>query len=108
MPAFSPDDLKIEKAKSIPQWFLNIINDLLVKNYNGPNKSITLYQDDIIDSVLASAEAKAEGMTRNEIFNSGYINFEAAYENVGWNVTYDKPSYDDNYKAYFKFSPKSN
>jgi hypothetical protein len=47
--------------------------------------------------------SKAGDLTRAFIFSKGYLNFEELYEAQGWKVVYDKPAYNESYKANFTF-----
>lgn len=103
MRALSPQEIKEKKAESIPQWFLNAVNDLLIQKYDGPNRTIIINQDDIIELALANAYKIGEAQTRADLFNKGYLSFEGAYESRGWKVEYDPPGIGDNYKSHYKF-----
>lgn len=106
MSALSPKELKGKKAESIPQWFINAVNDLLVEGYVGPRRSITITQDDIIKRALEEAAKHDVSITRQQIFDFGYINFEPVYESKGWKITYERPDYTETRPSYFVFKEK--
>jgi hypothetical protein len=98
----SPDQIAEAKRTAIPDYVFKAVNELLAVKYLGSGAAI-IKQQDIIDSILANSP---EVLTRGDIFERCYLNFEEAYRAAGWKVTYDKPTYDDNYDAYFKFERK--
>ena len=46
--------------------------------------------------------AKA-GLERALIFKKGWLNVEEMYREAGWQVTYDRPAYNETGYAYFYF-----
>jgi hypothetical protein len=40
---------------------------------------------------------------REDVFKNGWLNVEHLYETHGWKVEYDKPAYNEDYPATFKF-----
>lgn len=105
MNAFSPAETQAQKAKQIPQWFLNVVNDLLVEKYN-TSQRITIKKDEIIERALKEAYNVNVDITRKGIFDFGYLNFESVYEARGWKVTYHSPDYTESYDSYFEFKAK--
>jgi len=47
-------------------------------------------------------------MFRSEIINNGWLNIEEAYRAADWEVEYDKPAYNETYRAHFIFKKASN
>lgn len=92
----SPNDVK----KSIPDFIIETVNKLIVEKWDG-NKAIIL-QDDIMDKV-SSNDADSDKPSRREIFDKGWLDFEPLYREKGWSVEYDKPGYNEFYKARFIF-----
>ena len=97
MPALTPKDVKEKKAKSIPEEVLSVVNDLLVKNC-GDNGHAVLKQDDIVTAIASKLD-----ITRQQVFDKGWMDFEPTYRKAGWKVTYDKPAYNESYPATFEF-----
>ncbi len=91
----SPSDIPAAKAEHIPEDVFEIVNGLLAANFTAGRA--LFYQDDI----LAALEAK--GHDRQDVFDKGYLNFEEAYRAQGWKVEYDKPAYNESYRAHFIF-----
>lgn len=99
MPMSKEDVLK-EKKGSIPSVIFKAVNKLLVKNPIRSGK-ITIDQDDILKIVCGDTDCG--GLDRNAVFDNDWLDFEDFYREVGWRVTYVKPSYGDNFKPYFIF-----
>jgi hypothetical protein len=98
---FSPSDVLREKPKNIPDFVITVVNELLVKKFDG---SYAIIKRDTIINILLEKKLVA---TRQEIFENRWLDFEPIYENAGWKVEYDQPGYGDtDYDAYFKFTMK--
>jgi hypothetical protein len=92
----SPDDIAKAKSENIPDEVFEVVNRLLALKYT--HGRATILQEDIV------FELCERGLSRNVIFNKGYLNFEEAYRSKGWNVKYDKPAYCEDYAANFVFT----
>jgi hypothetical protein len=105
MQAFSPAQAKEYKAKQIPQWLLNAVNDLLVEKY-GNGRHIHIKKDDVINRALAEAAKFGVDINRRGIIDFGYLDFESVYEARGWKVTYHSPDYTESFDQYYEFVAK--
>lgn len=94
----SPNDIAAVKRSAIPEVVFTVINNLITEKWNGASAKFT--QDDAIAALVDT------GMSRFEIFDKGYLDFEGAYRAEGWHVHYDKPGYNETYPANFTFSVK--
>ena len=83
----------------IPQSIILAVNELLTEKYRGTGE-VSIKQKDIIKRVLSIDDT----LTNNIIFEKKYMDFEDLYRKSGWSVSYYKPSYDENYDAYFIFN----
>ena len=45
-------------------------------------------------------------LKRADVFSNHWLDVEDIYREQGWNVEYDKPTYNETYDAYFVFSVK--
>ena len=95
----TPAEVGKHQATIIPAVVFEVVNTLIASNFM--NGSATVKQDSIVDGILIASD-----ITRNEIFQKGYLNFEEAYREAGWEVEYDKPGYNESYSAYFEFTKK--
>lgn len=92
----SPNDIK----KFIPDFIIETVNKLIIEKWDG-DKAIIL-QDDIMN-IVSSNDADDGKPSRREIFDKGWLDFEPLYREKGWDVEYDKPAYNEFYKARFIF-----
>lgn len=93
----SPSEITDRKITTFPDIVIKIWNNAIVSAWNG--KSAKILQTEITDRL-----ASAFDTTRSNIFSLGYLDIEDMYRKAGWVVSYDKPSYCDDYDAYFTFS----
>jgi hypothetical protein len=106
MPAIKPEDsdrlkkeAKLAKAKLIPERVIEIFNEAIIDNLSG--KYSTIYQEGILNKICLDMAVK-----RQKVFDNGWLDVEPLYEAAGWNVTYDKPCYNESYDPSWKFSKK--
>jgi hypothetical protein len=96
----TPKQVRAFSQTAIPTEVVSVWNEMIIAKFR--NDQAKIMQDDIV-----SALAKAMNVPRQKVFDSGWVDIEDLYEKSGWEVTYDKPAYDENYTAFFLFSPKS-
>lgn len=97
----APNELVENLAMVFPDWVIQGINNAIQKEFRG-TYPITILEKDIVESILLVAP---ENTTRVELYNNKYIDFEPLYRQWGWNVTYDKPAWNEDYKPSFEFKP---
>jgi len=93
----SPEDIGIE----LPDFVITGINNAIVAKYRGT--SFTIKQDELMAEILKVAPAN---IGRQDIFNNKWLDFENLYRDYGWAIKYDRPGWDENYSAFFEFTPK--
>lgn len=91
----TPDEVVERKQFLIPEEMFEVVNDLIAKHWNGTFS--TIYQSEILTGLLV------KGIDAATAFDNHYLDFEDAYRKIGWEVEYDKPAYNENYKAHFRF-----
>jgi len=96
----SPDEILLEEQ--IPEFVIQAVNNLLKLKFMGGEAYI--YQDDIMKEALKLCPDPE--ITRQDIFNNKWMDFEPLFENNGWSVRYDKPGYNESYRANFTFTKK--
>ncbi len=94
-----PDEILDDLINIIPSVVIESVNKLLKEKYRG--ESVVITQDAIVNEIIANSN-----LTRNEISEKKYLDFEKLYNDNGWIVGYDKPAYDENYPATFKFTKR--
>lgn len=95
-----PEEIAEAKAKYFPDFVIESVNALIAGCYT--NGRANIKQKDIIAEII-----KRGSITRDEIFDKGYLNFEEIYRSAGWSVNYDKPAYNESYDANFTFKKKN-
>lgn len=96
--AFSPEEAEQAKAASLPEAVFETVNSFLAKRSG--DREITVFQEEVVLGLLE------RGFEREQIFADRLLNFEKAYETVGWNVTFDKPAYNETGMAHWVFTRK--
>ena len=104
--AISPSEVAAYKQKIFPDYVIDSFNELIAIKFNG--KQATVYQKDVVELMLQKAneglgEQSPEYLKKSDIYNKGYLEVEDIYRAEGWSVFYDKPGYNENYLAHFKF-----
>lgn len=100
MKPITPDEAKNKKANSIHPKMIETVNDLLAKHYN--DHTIVLKQEDIISEFLK----RVPEYGRKNIFDNNQLDFERVFKKYGWNVSYDRPGYNETYSPSFEFRRK--
>lgn len=72
-----------------------IVNHLLAEGYGASR--IVIEQETVVERLVRN------GLTREEVFSKGLLNFESFYRDHGWTVEYDKPAYNESYTAKWIF-----
>lgn len=95
-----PEDVASMKKKVIPEFVWAAFNELIVKNYDEHGEArVTLKE------VVALIKAKL-GVVDQDIDRT-WLEVEAAYEENGWKVTFDKAAYNESYDSAFIFKRRS-
>lgn len=94
----SPNEVGGVQRDNIPAEVFEAVNKLIAKKWTG--SSATVKQEEILDALGEF------GIWRDHAFDRGYLNFEEAYREQGWEVEYDKPGYNESYGAFFVFKAK--
>lgn len=100
----SPDEVVTLKARLLPDYVIEGVNECIAENYLGGKAHFT--QNDVIAKILSKAAVAGIGITRQQLFGNKYLDFEDIYRQNGWQVEYDKPAYNESYEANFTFRRK--
>lgn len=93
----TPAEVAYKTANAIPDFVISVVNDLLVKKYRAG--VATLYQQEVVDQLRATRA----GLTKEEIYDNGYLDFEPIFSKQGWSVGYHKPGWDEDFEPYWIF-----
>jgi len=88
------------KLTRIPDEVIKIFNDLIIENLK--NDRSTIQQEKVVDLISMTL-----GIPVKDIFKQSLLDIEKYYEKAGWDVVYDRPGYNEDYPATFKFSIKN-
>ncbi len=99
MPPLTPQEIKKLKTENIPDEVFEVFNTLIAREFNGSTTARVAQRD-----VVAALEAV--NISEREALDNGWLDVEAAYEDKGWSVIYDKPGYNESYGAIFIFEVK--
>jgi hypothetical protein len=101
----SPDEVskkkREQKISNIPDFVVEVVNELIIKNYCENTKTSLVKQDDILNVIVTRGLS-----TRMTMFENNYLDIEPLFESFGWCVKYDKPGYCESYPATFEFKRK--
>lgn len=85
----TPEDVISLAAALIPEAVFGVFNDLIARDWDG--NSVTVSQDEAVDLLL-----ERDGtLDRDRIFSARMLNIEAAYRAAGWQVSYEKPGFNE-------------
>ena len=96
----TPAEAAKKKISRLPAQVIEAFNELLAENYN--KSGITISQDIVVTRIQSKMD-----ISREDIFSNKFLDVEPLYRKYGWDVTYDKPGYNELYTAFYVFTPKS-
>lgn len=91
-----PEEVVALKSEGVPEAVILAFNYCIAANFL--NGSATVYQDAVVDRIVSSSD-----LTRAMINDNKWLDVEDIYRQAGWIVEYDKPAYNESYRAYFTF-----
>lgn len=95
----TPDEVAELQTKTFPAGVFDAFNELIASKFSGG--SVTVMQNAAIALICEKT-----GVSRQEVFDKGWLNVEPAYRAAGWSVEYDKPAYNEDYEANYTFKRK--
>lgn len=98
----TPEEVMNKRGREIPSVVITAVNNLLTKNFTGG--SVSIKQDSVIEEIMRLDS----NITRAQINDNKWLDFEPIFRSYGWEVDYDKPSFNETYDSIFKFKPKLN
>ena len=100
-----PHEIASKRSITPPDFVYEVWNELISRHYhNGVSRVL---QQDAVSALLRATDGDPTGITRDDIYNNGWLNIEEAYREAGWFVTYDKPGICESYGATFIFRRNS-
>jgi hypothetical protein len=92
----SPEEADEGKMTMFPDAVIEAFNELISTHL--VHGTATVFQDEVL-ALIAK-----KGLKKNEVFAKGWLDIEDLYGQFGWNVTYDKPGYNESYQPSFTFT----
>lgn len=104
----TPEKARKNKPGTIPEAMFEVVNELLTEKYS--EHEIRIERQEIVDRFcfrLQASRALDPMQALYQMLSNGWLDFEQAYRDAGWSVSYDKPGYNETYEAAFIFKKKS-
>lgn len=101
-----PEEVVNSKVEAVPDFIIDIFNNKIAHEMN--DGVAIVFQEDIIKDILERLNeftAAKNLYGRSYIFDNKLLDIEDLYKRFGWNVVYDKPAYNETYRAFWKFTP---
>jgi len=92
-----PEEAPGRKLAQIPDGVIDVFNYLIVMNLSG--NCATFTQADVVSLLVARGIIHSE----QQAFDYHLLDVEPVYREIGWEVTYDKPGWNESYPATFTF-----
>ena len=89
-----PSQVSKRKSLDLPDQVVEVFNALI--DWNGSSATV-------LEDQAASRIPSALGISRDRVFSLSYLDVEDLFRSSGWEVTYDKPGYNEDYEATFCF-----
>ena len=101
---FSPADAANAKINMIPKEVIEVVNAILAAKIH-PLRPISIKQHEIINGAREKM-TNGSDYANSDFFTKGWLEIEPLYQAEGWKVSYHRPSYDEDFEAYFEFTAK--
>lgn len=85
------------KGRILPDFVIQAFNECIYESKLKNSKVVD--QEVVLDRIM-----KLGNVSRQDVFKEHWLDVEDFYRNAGWTVKYDKPTFNEDYKAYFEFS----
>ena len=110
-----PADVVEAKKKYIPDFVIEAVNKCIAKHLYDGRAQFTV--EEVVD-LIVNTKYPPHRMTdmggdtealefRRSLFTNRWLDIEAIYRANGWSVTFDRPAYNETYKAFWIFKAKS-
>ena len=101
---FTPAQARATKLGNIPPKMIEAVNQLIAENLQGDQGKVraVVKQRDIVARYKQLSGVASD----QEVYDSGWLDFEPIFRDAGWKVSYDKPAYCEDYPATFTFTEK--
>ena len=100
MEPIKPSEVVGKKREILPDAVVKVFNDLIVAKWDGRESLIT--QEEVVMQLTALDIVQQYIFEKHLLFH--LLDVEDIYRQAGWKVEYNRPGYNESYKAYFVFS----
>jgi len=93
----TPAEAQNKKEASVPKEIIEAFNELIVKHWSGGSARFKSME-------LTALAKQKTGLSDAALFEQGYFEASRAiFRKAGWEVTYDRPGYNETYDAFYIF-----
>ena len=105
----TPEEAEKAKKSSIPDYVFQAFNELLAENFY--DVGTIIYQHEVLKRIInlyPSIIENDKDSIVNSLFVNHWLDIEKFYQRAGWEVTFHKPTYYEDFDPYYNFIPKKN
>lgn len=102
----SPEDVKKNYNPDIPDFLIKAVNKLIQQRFNEASlncKSITLYFKEVKELMVGAISNYNDEYGACITYKNHYLDIENVYHRAGWQITVDKPGYNESYEGRWIF-----
>jgi hypothetical protein len=94
----SPSEAADLQTEQIPDEVFIAFNGLIARNLRGGRAFV--FQKDVVEIL------EQQGIDRQQVYKTHWLDVEDSYRATGWDVKYDKPGFNETYEPNFTFIVK--
>ncbi|MEO6304519.1 MAG: hypothetical protein ABIP51_15270 [Bacteroidia bacterium] len=98
----TPKELKEDFITTMPDCIIEGVNNAIINNSKGKTY-FTIKQVLIELEIIIASNGE---ISKSEIYDKGYMDFETLFEKAGWEIKYVSPDYTESFDPYFIFKAK--
>ena len=84
------------KNRSFPPFVIQAFNECI-------EESKIQHSDNVLRNTVVAKIIQIGNVTEKDIMDNHWLDVEEFYRKAGWKVSYTKPAYNEDYKAFFTF-----
>ena len=88
-------------AQYVPNEVYEAVNEILAEKYC--DSGITIHQDEVVSRAIEKMQSDGTCVPVEDFFTYHWLDFEAPYRASGWEVSYEKPAYNESFAAHWVF-----
>lgn len=99
-----PKDVAKLRKHIIPEEVFEAFNEMIAASWDG--RSAVVFQNEVAALACEKLVRRNPDFTESDLYARGWLDIEDLYRKAGWSVSYDKPGYNEDYEASFRFTKK--